>query len=65
MSKVILQACIDTDEIIRSLMDLSQEEIVEFLKELDDTIGDWDFTQLAYEYFHQEIRHLRGDHRDG
>jgi hypothetical protein len=58
MPKVVLQAAIDTEEIIRSLTELSQEEILEVLVELDDTIGDWDFTRLVYERFHKEIAYL-------
>lgn len=61
MPKVILQACIDSDEIIRALTDLSQEEILEFLLELDDTIGDWDFTRMARDYFVAEMRKVEHD----
>ena len=55
MSKIILQACIDSDEIIRSLMELSMEELVEFLMELDEAVGDWDFTSMARDYFVAEM----------
>jgi hypothetical protein len=61
MPKVILQACIDSDEIIRALTYLSQEEILEFLLELDDTIGDWDFTRMARDYFAAEMRKVEHD----
>lgn len=55
MPKVILQANIDSDEVIHALTDLSQEEILQFLIELDDTIGDWDFTRMARDYFSTEM----------
>lgn len=59
MSKVFLQTCLDSDEIIHALTDLSQEEILEFLVELDDTIGDWDFTRMARDYFATEMRKVK------
>ena len=56
MSKVFLEADIDTTDIVHAMCSLSQEEILEFLAELDDTIGDWDFTAMARDYFVSEMQ---------
>lgn len=61
MPKLSLEASIDSDFIIHALCDMSQEEILEFLIELDDTIGDWDFTQMARDYFVAEMRKVERD----
>jgi hypothetical protein len=61
VSSVILRACIDSDEIIHALMELSQEEILEFFKEVDDTVGDWDFTRLVRDFFVEEMEKVDED----
>ena len=56
MSKVFLETDIDISDIVHSLCSLSQEEILEFLTDLDETIGDWDFTRMARDYFVSEMQ---------
>lgn len=43
------------DDLIDSLASLSYSEIISFIKVLDLTIADWDFTKQLYSYLKEEM----------
>jgi len=58
MSRVYFEADVDTADVVHSLMSLTQEEMLEVIKELDITVGDWDFTELVADYYEEQMHQL-------
>lgn len=49
-------------EIINALMEhLTRDELVVFIETLDDSVGDWSFTEKLHEYFQSQMILLRAD----
>ena len=64
MPELTLMSFIDTAQLIDQIRALSYDEILEFLEDLDDSIGDWDFTRAAYEYFEKQMMLLEEEKAD-
>lgn len=46
---------VDTEDLIHEMnQQLTPEELIQFVKDLDLTVGDWEFTEELYKYFKKE-----------
>jgi len=54
--KIIHNSSIDTNEIISDLItSLTHEDLIEFVKELDREVSDYDFTKELRDHFFKEM----------
>lgn len=63
MDDIFVKTEIDSYSVIDALTGWDYEQIVEFIKVLDDTIGDWDFTRQLRDYFVVEMQRFEEDER--
>jgi hypothetical protein len=48
-------------ELIDSLVCLGFDEVIEFIKKLDEACQDWDVTETLHDYFVEEMKKLHED----
>lgn len=49
---------IDLEDLAHQLVshnDVTYEDLLEFIKAIDEMVVDWDFTQMCHDYFSKEI----------
>lgn len=52
--EVFLNMFVDVNDVISSLLsnsDLTNDDLFEIIKQIDDQVADWDFTNKLYDYF--------------
>jgi len=65
MSDLFISTIIDTGDVQDALLDqFSQEELLDFVATLDDTVGDWDFTRALRDYFVKEMQKIADEEDD-
>lgn len=56
--KVDLELSVNTEDLLWSLRSVDMDVLIEFVKELDRSVGDWDFTRALVHYFDDEYDRL-------
>ncbi len=64
MPELTLMSFVNTSQLVDQLRGLEYDEIMEFIEDLDDSIGDWDFTRAAYAYFEKQMMLLEDEKAD-
>lgn len=63
--KANIEVDIDTENLAEALVDdLTNDDLIDFIKQVDEAAQDWDFTNEVYEYFkkqHEEFLDIEDD----
>lgn len=63
MAELIITA--DENELLDSMVrSMSNEELFEFITDLDMLIADWDFTEALYAYFKNEHKTFKAEQKE-
>lgn len=59
MSDLNLSVVVDTSDLAASLVyDLDLDQILDLISEIDDSVGDWDFTRRIRDKFDEQIKEM-------
>lgn len=64
MSSIDTVVKIDLDDVIVDMVlggYMSHDDIVKFVIDLDEYVGDWDFTKQLYKHFKKEYKKLKAE----
>lgn len=53
MESIRTQVSIDKTQILNALTELSNTDLIEFVKDLDQVVADWDFTMKLVAHFEE------------